>query len=239
MEFLDSLGPWLDDFLEGIVTTLVVTALGTAGALVVSFVLGLLARGVSLAQRAFARTVIEFFRGTSLLVQLWWLFFALPQLGWKLTPLACAFVAFTLNFGAYGAEVVRGAINAVEQTQWDAATALSFTPLQRMRLVIMPQAIPGMLPPFGNLLIQLLKSTPLVLTITIADFTSVVQDYRNSEGNTLYIFTFALIVYFVIAYLFTIGMRLLERRAQAGIGKGDQGSLLRLLLSGPKGGKAA
>lgn len=239
MEVFASLGPWLDDFVEGIVMTLVVTALGTVGALVVSFVLGLLARGVSRVQRAFARTVIEFFRGTSLLVQLWWLFFALPQLGWKLTPLACAFVAFTLNFGAYGAEVVRGAINAVEETQWDAATALSFTPLQRMRLVIMPQALPGMLPPFGNLLIQLLKSTPLVLTITIADFTAVVQDYRNSEGHTLFIFTLALLVYFVIAYLFTIGMRLLERRARAGIGRVDQGGLLRLILSGPKGGKAA
>ena len=239
MKDFASLGPWLDDFLEGIVTTLVVTALGAAGALVVSFVLGLLARGTSLAQRAFARTVIEFFRGTSLLVQLWWLFFALPQLGWKLTPLAVAFVAFTLNFGAYGAEVVRGAVGAVEETQWEAATALSFTPYQRMRLVILPQAFPGMLPPFGTLLIQLLKSTPLVLTITLADFTAVTQDYRNSEGNTLFIFTLALLVYFVIAYLFTLGMRVLERRARAGVGRGEHGGWLRLLLSGPKGGKAA
>jgi polar amino acid transport system permease protein len=239
MEVLESLGPWLDDFLDGIRMTLIVTALGTVGALVVSFVLGMLARGVARAQRAFARIVIEFFRGTSLLVQLWWLFFALPQLGWKLTPLACAFVAFTLNFGAYGAEVVRGAINAVEETQWDAATALSFTAYQRMRLVILPQAFPGMLPPFGNLLIQLLKSTPLVLTITIADFTAVTEDYRDAEGNTLFIFTLSLVVYFVIAYLFTIGMRFLERRARRGIGRTESGGILRLLLSGPKGGKAA
>lgn len=236
MEVFASLGPWLDDLLEGLWTTLLVTALGAAGALVLAFVLGMLARGARL-QRAVARVIIEFFRGTSLLVQLWWLFFALPQLGYQLTPLACAFVAFSLNFGAYGAEVVRGAVGAVEQTQWDAATALSFTPFQRMRLVIMPQAVPGMLPPFGNLLIQLLKSTPLVYTITLLDLTGVAQEYRASEGNTLFIFSLLLVAYFVIAYVFTVFMRAFEHRAKAGIGRAEPGGFLRLLLRGPEGGK--
>jgi polar amino acid transport system permease protein len=222
MDAVANFGPWLDDLLNGILTTVLVTVLGAAGALAVAVALGLLARTDSRPPRFVARVIIEFFRGTSLLVQLWWLFFALPALGWQLEPMPCAILAFSLNFGAYGAEVVRGAINAVPRALWEATVALNMTPYQTMRRVIAPQAVVGMIPPFGNLLIQLLKSTPLIYTITIIDVTSVTQSYRASEGNEVFIFSLSMIVYFVLAYLLTLGMNLLERRAKAAIGQREQ-----------------
>jgi polar amino acid transport system permease protein len=219
MDALSQFGPWVDDVVRGIGITLLITVLGAAGALVVAFVFGLLARAHRVGPRFVARVFIEFFRGTSLLVQLWWLFFVMPQFGWILSPLAVGVLAFALNFGAYGAEVVRGAINAVPKAQWEATVALNMTPYERMRRVIFPQAIVGMIPPFTNLLIQLLKSTPLVFTITIVDVTAVTNAYRSAEGNTGFIFMVSLVLYFVIAYLLTLGMNALEARAKAAIGQ--------------------
>jgi polar amino acid transport system permease protein len=226
VDALAAFGPWVDDLLRGIQTTVLVTVVGAIGALIVAVVFGLLARAKGRLPRTVARVFIEFFRGTSLLVQLWWLFFALPTFGWQLAPLPCAITAFSLNFGAYGAEIVRGAINAVPKPQWEATIALNMTQYQRMRLVILPQAVVGMIPPFANLLIQLLKSTPLVFTITIIDVTAVTQAFRASEGHTVFIFTVSLVVYFVLAYLLTIGMNFLERQAKAAIGQRKERKLL-------------
>jgi polar amino acid transport system permease protein len=219
MDALSQFGPWVDDVVRGSGITVLVTVLGAAGALLVAFVFGLLARAHGVAPRFVARLFIEFFRGTSLLVQLWWLFFVMPQFGWILSPLAVGVIAFALNFGAYGAEVVRGAINAVPKAQWEATVALNMTPYERMRRVIFPQAIVGMIPPFTNLLIQLLKSTPLVFTITIVELTAVANAYRSAEGNTGFIFTVSLVLYFVLAYVLTLVMNALEARAKAAIGQ--------------------
>jgi polar amino acid transport system permease protein len=215
-------GAWIDDIVRGVGITLLVTVLGAAGALVIAFVFGLLSRAHGVLPRVFARVFIEFFRGTSLLVQIWWLFFALPQFGFKMAPLTVGILAFSLNFGAYGAEIVRGAIGAVPKAQWEATVALNMRPYERMRRVILPQAIVGMIPPFNNLLIQLLKSTPLVFTITIADLTAVTNDYRAAEGHTFFIFSVSLVLYFVLAYLMTLGMNVLERRAKAAIGQREE-----------------
>ena len=219
MDALSQFGPWVNDVVRGVGITVLVTVLGAAGAFVVAFVFGLLARAQRVAPRFVARVFIEFFRGTSLLVQLWWLFFVLPQFGYKLAPLAVGILAFSLNFGAYGAEIVRGAINAVPKAQWEATIALNMAPYERMRRVILPQAVVGMIPPFNNLLIQLLKSTPLVFTITIVDLTAVTNAYRSAEGHTLFIFTLSLVLYFVLAYALTLGMNAFERRAKAAIGQ--------------------
>jgi polar amino acid transport system permease protein len=219
MDVLSEFGPWVDDFILGIGITILVTVLGAIGALVVALVFGMMSRAKSVPPRFVARVFIEFFRGTSLLVQLFWLFFVLPQFGWIMAPLAVGVLAFSLNFGAYGAEIVRGAINAVPKAQWEATIALNMTPYERMRRVILPQALVGMIPPFNNLLIQLLKSTPLVFTITIIDLTAVANAYRSAEGNTFFIFTLSLVVYFVLAYALTLSMNAVERRAKAAIGQ--------------------
>jgi polar amino acid transport system permease protein len=214
-------GPWIGPLARGIGTTLLVTVLGAAGALIVSVVFGLLARSHGVGWRFVARVFIEFFRGPSLLVQLFWLYFVLPLPPFQilLDPWAVGVLAFSLNFGAYGAEVVRGGINAVPKAQWEATIALNMTPYERMRRVILPQAFVRMIPPFTNLLIQLLKSTPLVFVIQLADITKVTNSYRASNGHDLFIFTLSLVVYFVLAYLLTLAMNALEHRAKIAIGE--------------------
>ena len=221
MEALSEFGPWIGPLLDGVATTLLVTAVAALGALIVALAFGLLSLAPGRAPRFVSRLFVEFFRGTSLFVQLFWLFFVLPQLGYSLDAFTVAVLAFSLNFGAYGAEVVRGAINAVPKPQWEATVALNMSRYQRMRRVIFPQAVVAMIPPFNNLLIQLLKSTPLVYTITVFDMMAVTQSYRASEGNTLFIFSLVLVLYFVFAYALTLGMQFLERRAKARIGQGE------------------
>ncbi len=213
---------WSDNLLDGLWVTVYMTLLSAAVAVVVAFVLGLLARMSHIVPRTIARVVIEFFRGTSLLVQLFWLFYALPLWGYRLDPVAVGVLAFGLNFGAYGAEVVRGSINAVPKPQWEGAIALSLSPFQRMRRVILPQAFPLMIPPFNNLLIQLIKSTPLLFVITLVDLTTVADQYRAAEGNEAFIFGLLLVIYFLLAYVSTLGMHLLEARAKARLGQREE-----------------
>jgi polar amino acid transport system permease protein len=210
---------YLVEFLPGALwVTVYLTVLSAIVALFVALALGLMARQQHVGPRTVARVVIEFFRGTSLLVQIFWLFFVLPQFGFRLEPVTAAVVALGLNFGAYGAEVVRGAINAVPKAQWEGAIALNLSPYQRMRRVIFPQAIPLMIPPFNNLLIQLLKSTPLVFLIGLGDLTYVGDQYRSSFGQEYFIFPLLLVIYFVLSYLLTLVMHLFEARAKARLG---------------------
>src|SRR3546814_18898427 len=111
--------------------------------------------------RWLAITYIELFRGTSALVQLFWLFFVLPHFGLTLEPLTVAVAALGLNVGAYAAEVVRGAIDAVPRGQWEATIALNMSPIEALRRHILPPAVVAMSPPCGNLFIHLLKRTDL------------------------------------------------------------------------------
>ncbi|MEU6342268.1 ectoine/hydroxyectoine ABC transporter permease subunit EhuC [Streptomyces sp. NPDC046977] len=203
----------------GLWVTVQATVLGALTALVLAFVLGFMARSRRAPVRGVSRVVVEFFRGTSLYVQLFWLFFALPILGFKLVPLACAVVAFGLNYGAYGSEVVRGAIDAVPKGQAEAAVALNMTPWQRMRLVVLPQAWPQMIPPFGNLLVQLLKATPLLSLITVSDLTFRMDQVRSATGDTATVYLLLLVVYFVLASLLTLAMNGLESAARARLGQ--------------------
>ncbi|WP_316743122.1 ectoine/hydroxyectoine ABC transporter permease subunit EhuC [Streptomyces sp. MK7] len=214
---------------SGLAVTLEATVLGAAVALALSFVFGFMAGSRSVLVRGVSRVIVEFFRGTSLYVQLFWFFYAFPLLfQYQLTPLFCGVLAFGMNYGAYGSEVVRGALNAVPKAQWEAAVALNMTPLQRMRRVILPQAWVQMIPPFTNLLIQLVKCTPLLWLIQAADLTTVVQQMRTRTGETTWAYLTLLVLYFVIAYALTLLMNALERHAKARLGQHDDArSLLR------------
>ncbi|MDX2376842.1 ectoine/hydroxyectoine ABC transporter permease subunit EhuC [Microbacterium sp. LRZ72] len=217
---LDALGEALPLILEGMFITLQLTVGGAALALVIAVTLGLLARQHNVLLRGTARVIIEFFRGTSLVVQLFWLFFVLPQLGVELPAMLVGIVALGLNYGAYAAEVVRGSINSVAAGQWEAATALSLSPAQRMRRVVFPQAWALMIPSLTNLLIHLLKGTAIVGFITIADLTFRLDQLRI-ETNTFFAYGVGLVMYFGIAYLLTLGMNALEVHAKHRLGRGE------------------
>lgn len=213
-ELVDA-GPLL---LQGVGVTLLYTALAAVAALVISFVLGLMAMSRVLLVRGLARVVVEFFRGTSLVVQLLWIFFVLPQLGVRFEPMLAATLAFGLNFGAYGSEVVRGAVVSVPAAQWEATVALGMNRLHRMRRIILPQAVPEMIPPFGNLLVQILKSSSLLFLVGITDLTFEVDELRWEIG-TMQAYAFALVLYFVLAQLLLAGVRVWEGHAAKKVGR--------------------
>ncbi|MFD5215616.1 ectoine/hydroxyectoine ABC transporter permease subunit EhuC [Microbacterium sp. NPDC058345] len=231
IENLEALQRALPRMLEGMLITLELTVGGALLAFVVAVALGLLARARHLVPRGFARIVIELFRGTSLLVQLFFLFFVLPlpPFNIELPPVVVGVVGLGLNYGAYGAEVVRGSINAVPAGQWEATTALSMTRSQRMTRVIFPQAWALMIPSLNNLLIQLLKGTAVVYLITIVDLTAELNKLRV-DTDVFFAYTLGLIVYFVIAYALTLVMNGIESRAKHRLG---QGTRLRESIAAP------
>jgi polar amino acid transport system permease protein len=149
-----------------------------------------------------AAIYVEFFRGTSALAQLFWLFYVLPYLGVDMTPTQCAVLGLGLCFGAYGAEVVRGCIAAVPRGQIDAAAALNFSDFQTMRIVILPEALIMMMPLFTNLLIELIKATSLVSLITIPDLTFQAKSIISksySSGNVLLVTLGIYLVFYLTA----------------------------------------
>ena len=170
--------------------------------------------------RWLAVTYVEFFRGTSALVQLFWLFFVLPDFGISMEPFTVAVLGLGLNVGAYGAEVVRGAIQGIQRGQWEATTALNMTRWQALRRIILPQAFVAMIPPWGNLFIELLKSTALVSLITMSDLTFKAKTLNDFSLKTIPIFSLALLFYLVLSLAITIGMRWLERASVRGMVRG-------------------
>lgn len=160
--------------------------------------------------------LIEIFRGTSLLVQLFWLYFALPVIGqtlgldWRLPPVVAGTLALSLNIGAYGAEVVRGAVQAVPLSQYEAAKALDFTPRQTLWRIAIPQAIPEMMPSFCNLAVQNLKDTALVSLIGLSDLAFQAERIRNFTQDSVPIYTLLLLMYFGMALVLAACMRVLE-----------------------------
>lgn len=202
--------------LEGAWVTIQLTAYSTLLGAFFSFALGIGRLARNRFVKGFSLCVIEVFRGTSLLVQLFWLYFALPILGQsigvdlRLPALVAGTLALSLNIGAYGAEVVRGAIQAVPREQHEAAKALDFTPRQTLWRICLPQAIPEMMPSFGNLAVQNLKDTALVSLISLGDLAFRAEQIRNFTQDSTTIYTLLLLMYFGMALVLTAIMKLLE-----------------------------
>ncbi len=178
----------------------------------ISLGMGLLKLSHNPLLRGTAVTYIEIFRGTSLLVQLYWIFFVLPLFGLTIEKFTAGYVAVGMNIGAYGAELVRGGILSVPKGQWEAALAINLSPAQRMRRIILPQALVNMLPPWGNLMIELLKGTALVSLISVADLMFEAKQINGTTYLSAQTFGAALVIYYVLArFLVTPFMRWLER----------------------------
>lgn len=201
MSFWDFLVIYWPRFLSGALITVEVFLLATALAVVIAVVTGLMKLSSNRAIRWIAVVYIEIFRGTSLLVQLYWIFFVLPLFGLTLEKFNAGFIGVGMNLGAYGAELVRGAVQAVPKGQWEAAYALSMSPAKRMWRIILPQALVIMLPPWGNLLIELLKYSALVALIGVADLMFQAKQINSSTFLSAQAFGVALIIYYILARL--------------------------------------
>jgi polar amino acid transport system permease protein len=220
LAFGDQNSIFIPGLLEGLWLTLRITAVGAVIAVIMAVVAALARLYGPKPVRWLAVAYVEFFRGTSALVQLFWLFFVLPDFGISMEPFTVAVVTLGLNVGAYGAEVVRGAIQGVTRGQWEATTALNMTRGQALRRIILPQALVAMIPPWGNLFIDLLKTTALVSTITMSDLTFKAKTMNDATLKTVQIFSLAFLFYLIISLTITIGMRYLDRIAVRGLARG-------------------
>ncbi|MEZ1319016.1 ectoine/hydroxyectoine ABC transporter permease subunit EhuC [Pseudomonas fluorescens] len=212
------MGELLPLLIQGAWVTIQVTFFGSILAIVAAILAALGRMSPWRLLSWFSVAYIEVFRGTSLLVQLFWLFFVLPlpPFNVELSPYAVAIVGLGLHIGAYGAEVMRGAISSVAKGQYEAATALNFSGYKRFRRIILPQALLAAIPPGTNLLIELLKNTSLVSLITLSDLSFRARQLDQATFQTLEIFSLALLMYFILAQAINLGMRGLERRLARG-----------------------
>jgi polar amino acid transport system permease protein len=201
---------------QGLVNTLSLTG----AALAFGIPLGLVLALMRLSTRAWltwpAGFVIEFFRTTPPLVQLFWFFFALPILvRVEMTPYVAAVLTFSIQSSAFFAEVFRAGIVSVERGQWEAARALGMSRPQTLRRVVLPQAVKRMIPAFLERAIELLKTTTLVATISYADLLFQANEVAQKTFRPLEVFTVAALAYFVLIFAASLVVQQVERRLAA------------------------
>ncbi|HEY7945779.1 MAG TPA: ectoine/hydroxyectoine ABC transporter permease subunit EhuC [Casimicrobiaceae bacterium] len=207
---------YLPALLRGAEITAIIAVTSMLLGTVLAFAAGIARAAGGRIVSAVALVYIEIFRGTSLLVQLFWLYYALPLVGISFDPISTGIVGLALNIGAYGAEVVRGALRAVPEAQHEAARALNFRRGYTLWHIALPQAVVEMMPAFGNLAIQNLKDTALVSLISISDLTFEAQQLRNITLDSVRIYSLTLLGYFIMALILTAFMRWLEAALRRG-----------------------
>lgn len=203
----------LPELLKGTVVTIEVTA----AAFLLSAVLGLLVGIIRLnpARRVLygiASAYVAFIRGTPLLVQLFLLFFGLPQFGILLPAWLCGVIGLGIYSGSYVSEVVRGAIQSIDRGQMEAARSLGMSYREAMWEVVLPQAFRRMLPPLGNETIALIKNSALVSLLTIDDVMREGQRIISTSFRALEVYIAVALIYFVLTNAATWILRQLEKR---------------------------
>ncbi len=214
-----SLWDYLPFLLMGIPVTIEVTALAVALMLPVAVILALGRSSRLAVLRWPAGFVIELFRGSSSLVQLFWAFYVLPFFGINLPALLAGVLVLGLNEGSYFSEVVRAGLAAVPAGQREAALTLGFSRRYQFFRIVLPQALPVMIPPFGNALVTTLKFTSLVSLVTIQDLSFRADLVATSLGQTASVFGLIIVIYYLLALLLGFGAKALERRVNHGAGR--------------------
>ena len=165
---------------------------------------------------ALATAYVTFIRGTPLLVQLFLLFFGLPQFDILLPAFLCGVLGLGIYSGAYVSEIVRGAIQSIDRGQMEAARSLGMSYRQAMRIVILPQAVVRMIPPLGNEFIALIKNSALVSLLTITDLMHEGQKIISVSYRSLEVYLAVAFVYLVLTSLTGLALAAAEKRLRAG-----------------------
>lgn len=208
---------YLPMIFHGAMVTMTITLASIAVGVVLAFVFGILRveGGPILSKVALCYT--EVFRGTSLFVQLFWFYYALPLVGLSFEPVTTGILVLAAHAGGYGAEIVRGALSSVSVQQLEAARALNFNRFQTLFRISLPQAVVEMMPAFGNLAIETLKLSSLVSLISIADLTFSAQAIRNITLDSANIYSVTLLCYFAMSLVLMVIVRIIERIVRRGV----------------------
>ena len=213
-EMFESIIGWMPALLKASWTTLYITIVSVCLALILSVFLALGKISKNPVVSRVCGAYIFFFRGTPLLMQLFFIYYALPQIHTALTiqnRFVAAILAFTLNIAAYCAEIIRAAIQSIDKGQMEASRALGLSYAQTMRLIIIPQAYRRMIPPICNEFVMVLKDVSIVFVIGIMDLTSQTRKIQSSNATAL-VFIPAMIMYLVMTYGLTTIFAKLEKK---------------------------
>ncbi|HRV92045.1 MAG TPA: ectoine/hydroxyectoine ABC transporter permease subunit EhuD [Anaerolineae bacterium] len=198
--------------LEGLVVTIEVTFV----AFIIAAVVGLLmALGRLSANPWIAQTLglfIEFIRSTPLLVQLFVFFYILPRYGLRMPAFIVGTIALGVHYGTYTSEIYRAGIDAIDRGQWEAAKALNFSPVRTWVGIVLPQAIPPMIPALGNYLVAMFKESAQLSAITVVELTLTARTIGTQSFRFLEPFTMAGVLYFLISYPSSLVVQRLEKR---------------------------
>jgi cystine transport system permease protein len=162
--------------------------------------------------RGIARVYVSFFRGTPLLVQLFMIYYGLPQLGIELDPIPAALIGLSLNMGAYACEILRSAISSVDRGQWEAGASIGMTRAQIMRRAILPQAARTALPPLGNSFISLVKDTAQAATIQVPELFRQAQLISSRTFEIFSMYLTVALMYWVLSTILSHFQNRLETR---------------------------
>ena len=165
------------------------------------------------------REIVEFIRSTPLLIQLFFVYFVLPQFGITLSAWVCGMITIGLHFGTYLSEVYRGALEGVPKTQWEACRALNFTTFYTYRRIVLPQAFPIAIPGMGNYLVGIFKDTPLLSTIGVAELFHAATAVGGYHYRYLEPYTIVGIIFLILSVPAAMGIRKLESSINKSQGK--------------------
>ena len=165
------------------------------------------------------REIVEFIRSTPLLIQLFFVYFVLPQFGITLSAWVCGMITIGLHFGTYLSEVYRGALEGVPKTQWEACRALNFSTFYTYRKIVLPQAFPIAIPGMGNYLVGIFKDTPLLSTIGVAELFHAATAVGGYHYRYLEPYTIVGIIFLTLSIPAAIWIRRIEKNVNLAQGK--------------------
>jgi polar amino acid transport system permease protein len=208
---------WLPKLGQGLGLTLELTGLSMALGAVLGLILAVLrvyGRGPLYPAYFLASGYVHLFRGTPLLVQLMTIYFALPTVGVRFSPLGAGILALTLNTAAYQAEYFRGAIQSVRAGQMQAALALGLSRLQAIRYVVLPQALRLVIPPWSNELIYMVKGSAVVYLIGVLELMGQAKNIAARTFRNFEVYIVVALFYLALIFLLTVILRVVERRTR-------------------------
>jgi polar amino acid transport system permease protein len=202
----------LPHLLQASLVTFQATVAGSAVALFSGALLLLLRRSSIMVISRSTAFFIEFMRSTPLLVQIYFLYYVFPGFGLTLSPLAAGILALGLHYGSYLSEVYRSGIESIPRGQWEAAKALDLTTWQTYRDIILPQAIPPVIPAAGNYIVAMFKETPQLSAITVLELMQVARITGSDNFRYLEPFTLVGILFLIMSYTAGKGIRIIEKK---------------------------
>ena len=211
-EFFARAGDYLPILMDGVFLTLIVTFFSVILSTFLGFVWAIMMWSRIPVLVGVSRTFITVIRGIPIIVQLFYIYFVMPEIGLNLSAIQAGSIGLGIAYSAYQAENFRAGIEAIDRGQIEAAHSIGMTDSLVMRRIIMPQAVRIVLPPFGNTIIMMLKDSSLVSTITVAELTRQGQLIAASTFDNMTVFTLVAFIYLALSLPLTFLTRHLERR---------------------------